>query len=1169
MKIKHLLIGLFAVAATVACKQDEPVETPSLEVSQESLALAATEAEASFEVTANVAWTATADQDWVSLDPASGDASKKAVAVTVTAEDNTATEARTATVTVNAGDLTKTVALTQAAAEAEDPGTDPTVPEVTELYMLGEACDTGWALDNMTAFELVDGLWVWEGNLKAGKDFRFHLVKKSGEFWPGLVPTTEGKVVYATGDNQVENPYRIETDGNYKVTVDVAAMTVTFERLSDYVQPELVIYILGGAINENADEGWKLNKMQAFESNNGIYTWTGHLRRDEFRFPLQKDWWPCYMISTDGESLVYGTSDDDKEQYRVETPGVYTITIDATDPENPTVEIELVEADPGVTDITYTVAGTISGCEWNPAGEAGLMTKEGDYYVAKNLHFLWRSTLYTDSPGQNFFQLKVCETGTWTAYCKGQGGVVEHANAAIDVTIAGENIDVHSPEGTYDVYLDKENSKVWVMKAGYAPGDEVPEDEQPEQPEITYTVTGGIDGEGNHWNNAAAIGLMTQEGEYLVAKNIPFKVRGDLYDDSPGQNWFEFKICQTGTWDAYAKTQKGVMDKANVAVDVVAMSGENINVQAPSGNYDVYFDKANSKVWVMTTGYKPGDEVPEDEQPEPQNPDYQVSELYMLGGACETGWDLSMMVPFTKEGDVWVWEGNLNTSDAFRFPLQKQPNVWWPCLVPNADGTAVVLQTDDPNSSYRIESNGYYKVTVTPLTGALAIERLGDNRAPSFIRELYVIGTGAKVQGWNVPITNPEAKFTNNGDGTFTWVGELVADEEFRFNTQPFDWGPSLSYVEDGKLMYPGDKNMKVAEGGIYTIVVDVTDYNNITYTLTKHEEPKPEPVLTLATNEASVAADATSYEVALTANCAWEAVATDGVTVTPATGEGDATVTLTFAANEVTSPVTHSVTFSAGEGLTAVLTLTQAAAEPKGPKVVTVAEFNNAPNDESIEYQVSGTISGIYSAYNAQYDNISLYISDETGEMLAYRLSCKGIEDPANTLTEGDIITVQGYRTLYNEKPQMAAGCAIVSHTDVVVDEPEVPETAVVWTLGSGNQTWGADTHTTYGAGYAATVDGIKVAYYKNKNNNAARTPDSDHIRVYQDAALVITAEGKTIKSVEIEVTASDYAKAIKVGDTTVQPDGKKITWTGDLASFEAIPTAQIRIKKLTIVAE
>ena len=117
MKIKHLLLGMLAVAATVACQQDQPVDEAKLEVSTEAVALEATAAEATFEVTSNNDWTATADADWVTLDPASGAGAAEAVTVKVTAEDNEAAEVRTATVTVKAGDLTKTVALTQAGAE--------------------------------------------------------------------------------------------------------------------------------------------------------------------------------------------------------------------------------------------------------------------------------------------------------------------------------------------------------------------------------------------------------------------------------------------------------------------------------------------------------------------------------------------------------------------------------------------------------------------------------------------------------------------------------------------------------------------------------------------------------------------------------------------------------------------------------------------------------------------------------------------------------------------------------------------------------------------------------------------------------------------------------------------------------------------------------------------
>ena len=125
MKIKHLLLGLLAMSAVVACKQDEPVDEPKLEVSKEAVALDATAAEATFEVTSNKDWTATADADWVTLDPASGAGAAEAVVVKVTAEDNETEEARTATVTVKAGELTKTIALTQAGTE---PAPAPELP---------------------------------------------------------------------------------------------------------------------------------------------------------------------------------------------------------------------------------------------------------------------------------------------------------------------------------------------------------------------------------------------------------------------------------------------------------------------------------------------------------------------------------------------------------------------------------------------------------------------------------------------------------------------------------------------------------------------------------------------------------------------------------------------------------------------------------------------------------------------------------------------------------------------------------------------------------------------------------------------------------------------------------------------------------------------------------
>lgn len=106
---------MLAITAAVACDPVEPEVTPSLDVDKTAVSVAAEAGEATFTVTSNNDWTASADADWVKVNPNNGKASDKAVAVVVTAEDNTAETERTAIVTVKAGELSKTVTVTQAA----------------------------------------------------------------------------------------------------------------------------------------------------------------------------------------------------------------------------------------------------------------------------------------------------------------------------------------------------------------------------------------------------------------------------------------------------------------------------------------------------------------------------------------------------------------------------------------------------------------------------------------------------------------------------------------------------------------------------------------------------------------------------------------------------------------------------------------------------------------------------------------------------------------------------------------------------------------------------------------------------------------------------------------------------------------------------------------------
>lgn len=162
MKIKHLLLGLFAVAAA-ACQEEGPLAEPKLEVDKDAVGVAAVAGEATFSVTSNQEWTATADKDWVNLDPASGAASETAVSVKVTAGDNPEEQERTAIITVTAGELTKTVSVTQAAKEAEQ----QPEPDVVSYTLAGTI--KGTAEDNKANY--------WKEGGEAG------LMTKEGDWW--------------------------------------------------------------------------------------------------------------------------------------------------------------------------------------------------------------------------------------------------------------------------------------------------------------------------------------------------------------------------------------------------------------------------------------------------------------------------------------------------------------------------------------------------------------------------------------------------------------------------------------------------------------------------------------------------------------------------------------------------------------------------------------------------------------------------------------------------------------------------------------------------------------------------------------------------------------------------------------------------------------------------
>ena len=546
MKIKHLVIGLLAMAATVACKREEPLETPELNVDKATVEVAATAGEASFNVTSNQNWVATADADWVSLDPASGAASEKAVAVKVTAEDNETTAAREATVTVKAGDLTKTVKVKQVAA-GETPA-----PDHSEWALVGSFNE--WNAGSDLYLSVLDEeYFVYYGlELAANDEFKF----LKGGAWPPA--GTE------IGGNGLVEPNTIQPAGgsNIKVTeagkydIYLAADLATFYVMSEGKLPSEAVepapvenqWSMMGCFVDNQ---WNTDVPMTKEGE-WIVAKGAQFTELTFKIRANQSWSDATNIGRapgSERAVVNGRIEVVTAEYAKANlggdaadiklngePGTYDVYFSF---EN--LEVYVMEAgfkpgekepqNPDPVEITYTVVGTIADAAWVNNVAAGLMAKEGDLYVAKNVPFVWNSTCYGGD--YNIIEFKIVETGTWDGFAYPEKNVNQYANAEITVQIGGENIAVNAPEGNYDVYFDKANLKVWVMEAGFKPGEK-----EPLIPEEVEPVTEGV-----IWENDGTVGAATWAASpYRFAKEGKDGL-GECCAEIPAAVWEGMKIA--------------------------------------------------------------------------------------------------------------------------------------------------------------------------------------------------------------------------------------------------------------------------------------------------------------------------------------------------------------------------------------------------------------------------------------------------------------------------------------------------------------------------------------------------------------------------------------------------------------------------------------------------
>ena len=113
----RIVNGTNGIRATSVLATVFGTPTNNLAVSPTTLSFASAASSSPVTVTANVSWTVTDNQTWITASPTGGTNNGS---FTVSATANTGTAARTGTVTVTGGGLTRTIAVTQAAPTANN-----------------------------------------------------------------------------------------------------------------------------------------------------------------------------------------------------------------------------------------------------------------------------------------------------------------------------------------------------------------------------------------------------------------------------------------------------------------------------------------------------------------------------------------------------------------------------------------------------------------------------------------------------------------------------------------------------------------------------------------------------------------------------------------------------------------------------------------------------------------------------------------------------------------------------------------------------------------------------------------------------------------------------------------------------------------------------------------
>ena len=329
-----------------------------------------------------------------------------------------------------------------------------------------------------------------------------------------------------------------------------------------------------GIIGDATPGGWDTDTEMNFDTQKQRFWVDVTLSAGEFKFRADNDW----TINFGGADGHLSQNGDNIKA----TAGNYRVYATLNNSAEITYELNAgdygagggEEPDPGPETADWYIHGqTVATPDWGPTAMESASSnivayKAAGIEVAANSEFLFKSGDESQWIGAD-------------AAFAGSNPYTCTIGSAFKVSADKVNA-VIAEAGTYDYWLLPEAGRAYVMAAGA----------KPELVADTWGLVGNITG----WGDLGDFS-MSEEGAYLVRKGVALTTAS------------EFKIRFNNAWDDsknYGTASGGAVD-INKAVAIISSGGsQNMKVQL-DGTYDIYFDLANSQIYIMSEGKTPAE----------------------------------------------------------------------------------------------------------------------------------------------------------------------------------------------------------------------------------------------------------------------------------------------------------------------------------------------------------------------------------------------------------------------------------------------------------------------------------------------------------------------------------------------------------------------------------